>query len=133
MCITAQYHTIFQVESTIEEILGELTETTICVAILTRLKSQRFIYGTVRKTEVDLENTAQPKYLGVTFDRTLRYKKYIQNAKIKVATPDNLLKKLASSKWGRNTSTTRTPALALCCSNVEYERDLYTHTYWTQN
>ena len=49
---------------------------------------------------VDLENTAQPKYLGVTFDRTLRYKQHIHNTKMKVATRSNLLKKLASSKWG---------------------------------
>ena len=32
-------HTFFQVESTIEEALGELTETTVCVSILTRHKS----------------------------------------------------------------------------------------------
>ena len=46
---------------------------------------------------VDLENTAQPKHLGVTFDRTLSCKQYIQNTKIKVATPNNLLKKLAQN------------------------------------
>ena len=43
--------TFFQVESTVEEALGELTETTVCVSILTRHKSQRFIYGTERQRD----------------------------------------------------------------------------------
>ena len=39
---------------------------------------------------------------------------------MKVAIRNNLLKKLASSKWGINTSTTRTTALALCYSTADY-------------
>ena len=68
---------------------------------------------------VDLENTTHPKYLGVTLDRTLNYKQHIQNTKIKVATRNNLLKKLANSKWGTNASTIRT-SLTLCYSIAEY-------------
>ena len=45
---------------------------------------------------VNLENTAQPKYLGVSFDRTLSYTQHIHNTKMKVAIPNNLLMKLAS-------------------------------------
>ena len=41
---------------------------------------------------IDLENTAYPKYLGVTLDRTLNYKQHILNTKMKVATRNNLLK-----------------------------------------
>ena len=110
-------HTFFQVESTIEEALGELTETTVCVSILTIRKSQRFIYGKEIIESVVLENTAQPKYLGVTFHRSLSYKQHIQNTKMKVATHNNILKKLVSSKWRTNTRTT---ALALCYSIAEY-------------
>ena len=43
-------HTFFQVKNTIEEVLGELTET-VSVSILKRRKSQRFIYGTERKID----------------------------------------------------------------------------------
>ena len=43
-----------------------------------------------------LENTAQPKYLGVTLDRTLSYRQHIHNTKIKVATRNNFLRKLAN-------------------------------------
>ena len=67
---------------------------------------------------VNLENTAQPKYLGVTFDRTLSYKQHIQNIKMKVATRINLLKKLVCSKWRTNTGTTRTTALAEYVASV---------------
>ena len=39
---------------------------------------------------------------------------------MKVATRNNLLKKLANSKWGTNARTIRTTALALCYSTVVY-------------
>ena len=45
------------------------------------------------------------KYIGVTLDRTLSYKQHIHNTKMKVATRNNLLRKLPSSKWGANAST----------------------------
>ena len=61
-----------------------------------------------------MENTPYPKYLGVTLDRTLSY------TKIKVASRNNLLKKLSNSKWGCNASTIRTTALALSYSEADY-------------
>ena len=81
---------------------------------------------------MDLENTDTPKYLGVTLDRTLSYKTHIHNTKMKVDTRNNLLKKLANSRWGTNARTIRTTALALCYSTAEYaapvwERSAYAH------
>ena len=67
-----------------------------------------------------LENTPHPKYLGVTLDRTLSYKQHIHNTKMKVATCNNLFRKLSSSKWGSNANTIRTTALALSYSVAEY-------------
>ena len=77
----------------------------------TRRMSRRFICGTVR-----LRGT--PKYLCVTLDRTLSYKTH--NTKMKVASRNNLLNKLANSRWGTNARTIRTTALALCYSTAEY-------------
>ena len=79
---------------------------------------------------MDLENTDTPKYLGVTLDRTLSYKTH--NTKMKVETRNNLLKKLAISRWGTNARTIRTTAVALCYSTAEYaapvwERSAYAH------
>ena len=81
---------------------------------------------------MDLENTDTPKYLGVTLDRTLSYKTHIHTTKMKVATRNHLLKKLAKSRWGTNAMTIRTTALALCYSTAEYaapvwERLAYAH------
>ena len=73
-----------------------------------------------RTLEVKWNNTDLEKYLGVTLDRTLSYIKHIHNTKMKVATRNNLLKKLSNSKWGCNASTIRTTALALSYSAAEY-------------
>ena len=45
---------------------------------------------------------------------------------MKVATRNNLLKKLANSKWGTNARTIRTTALALCYSTAEYAAPVWT-------
>ena len=39
--------------------------------------------------KTELENTTHPKYPGVTLDRSLSYKQYIQNTKMKVAIRNN--------------------------------------------
>ena len=51
---------------------------------------------------------------------------------MKVATRNNLLKKLANSRWGTNARTIRTTALALCYFTAEYaapvwERSAHAH------
>ena len=79
--------------------------------------------------ETELENAAYPKYLGVTLDRSVCYKQYIQNTKIKVTTRNNLLTKLATSKWGANPSTIRMTALALSYSTAEFTAPVV----WTTN
>ena len=44
----------------------------------------------------------------------------MHNTKMKVATRNNLLRKLSNSKWGANASTIRTTALVLCYYVSEY-------------
>ena len=61
-----------------------------------------------------------PKYLGVTLDRTLSYKQHLTDVSSKVTKQCNLLKRLASNRWGADFSTLRTSALALCYSVAEY-------------
>ena len=78
------------------------------------------VYYCIKWNRTYLESTPHPKYLGTTLDRTLSYKQHIHNTKMKVATRDNLLRKLPSSKWGTNASTIRRTALALSCSVAEY-------------
>ena len=79
-----------------------------------------------------LKNTPHPKYLGVTLDRTLSYKERMHNTKMKVATRNNLLRKLSNSKWGANASTIRTTALALCYSVAEYAAPVWARSSHAQ-
>ena len=143
LCVTAQYPTFQEVEQQIEEALGELThyyrsnslrgspdETQVTAFHLRNREAKRSLQ--VSWNGVDLKNTDTPKYLGVTLDRTLSYKTHIHNTKMKVATRNNLLNKLANSRWGTNARTIRTTAVALCYSTAEYaapvwERSAYAH------
>ena len=143
LCVTAQYPTFQEVEQQIEEALGELThyyrsnslranpdKTQVTAFHLRNREAKRSLQ--VSWNGMDLENTDTPKYLGVTLDRTLSYKTHIHNTKMKVATRNNLLNKLANSRWGTNARTIRTTALALCYSTAEYavpvwERSAYAH------
>ena len=131
LCITAQFHTFSQVESTTEEALVELTEyyrnnslranpdqMQVTAFHLRNRESKRSLK--VSWHRVDLENTTYPQYLGVTLDMTLSYKHHIQNTKMKVATCNSLLRKIGNSKWGTNASTIRTTALAMRYSIAEY-------------
>ena len=79
-----------------------------------------------------LKNTQHPKYLGVTLDRTLSYKEHTHNTKVKVATHNNLLRKLSNSKWGANASTIRTTALALRYSVAEYAAPVWARSSHAQ-
>ena len=79
-----------------------------------------------------LEHTLSPIYLGVTLDRTLSYNTHITKVKAKTAARNNVLRKLANSKWGTHPSTIKTTALALCYSTAEYacpvwERSAHAH------
>ena len=143
LCITAQYHTFQEVVQIIEEALGELThyyrsnsmranpdKTQVAAFHLRNREAKRSLQ--VSWNGVDLENTDTPKYLGVTLDRTLHYNTHLHNTKMNVATRNNLLNKLANSRWGTNARTIRTTALALCYSPAEYaapvwERSAHAH------
>ena len=116
LCVTAQYSSFTEVETTIGDALDELThyyrsnslranpdKTHVTAFHLRNKEGNRSIKDEWNRTE--LENTLHPKYLGVTLDHTLSYKEPIHNTKMKVATRNNLLRKLSNSKWGANAST----------------------------
>ena len=111
MCVTAQQPYFLEVETTIEESLSELTQyyasnnlranpdkTQVTAFHLRNKRAKRTLK--VKWNRRDLEKAPHPRYIGVTLDRTLIYKQHIHNTKTKVATCNNLLRKLSSSKWG---------------------------------
>ena len=61
-----------------------------------------------------------PKYLGVTLDRSLTYKKHTDNVRDKVKSRCNIISKLAGSDWGAPAPVLRTSAIALVYSLAEY-------------
>ena len=67
-----------------------------------------------------LSNTTTAVYLGIYLDRTLCYKTHIEKTKMKVNARNNMIRKLANSKWGCKASTLRPSCLALCYSAAEY-------------
>ena len=110
LCVKAQYSSFTEVETTIGDALDELTQyyrsnslranpdnTQVTSFHLRNKEANRSLKVEWNRTE--LENTPHSKYLGVTLDRTLSYKEHIHNKKMKVATRNNLLRKLSNSKW----------------------------------
>ena len=61
-----------------------------------------------------------PKYLGVTLDRTLSFKRHLTKLRGKVASRNNIINKLVATSWGMNAKTLRISALAMVFSTAEY-------------
>ena len=75
-----------------------------------------------------LQHTPNPVYLGITLNRTLSYKVHIIKIKAKINARNNIICKLANSRWGANPSTLRTSALGLCYSVAEYACPIWQHS-----
>ena len=69
---------------------------------------------------IRLANTTTPEYLGIHLDRTLCYNTHIEKTKMKVNARNNIIRKLANSKWGCKATTLRPSCLALCNSAAGY-------------
>jgi len=74
----------------------------------------------IRFDNVQLNHNFTPKYLGITLDRTLSFKKHIENSAKKVKSRVNLIRKLAGTGWGANAITLRTATMAIVYSTAEY-------------
>ena len=61
-----------------------------------------------------------PKYLGVTLDRSLTYRKHTENVCDKVKSRCNIICKMAGTDWGAPAPVLRTSAIALVYSVAEY-------------
>ena len=139
LCVTAQYSSFTEVETTIGDALDEYISNSLCANPdktqvtafhLRNKEANRSLKVEWNRTK--LENTPHPKYLGVTLDRTLSYKEHIHNTKMKVATRNNLLRELSNSKWGANANTIRPTALALCYYVTEYAAPVWVISFHAQ-
>lgn len=79
-----------------------------------------------------LAYSAKPIYLGVTLDCNLSYKDHVIKTKTKIGARNNILRKLASCKWGPGPETIWSTALALCYSAAEYACSVWGHSSHTK-
>ena len=63
---------------------------------------------------------SEPKYLGVTLDRSLTYRRHLESHRKKLTSRVALLRRLAGSCWGVGATTLRTATWALVHSTAEY-------------
>ena len=143
LCIATQDASFEKTESTLSAALDSIGDyyeknhlranpdkTQTCVFHLRNRKANRQLY--ISWCGKKLEHTPSPIYMGVTLDRTLSYSTHIAKLKAKTEARNNVLRKLANSKWGTHPSTIKTTALALCYSTAEYacpvwERSAHAH------
>ena len=62
----------------------------------------------------------EPKYLGVTLDRSLTYRRHLESLRKKLTSRIALIRRLTGTSWGAGAATLRTAALALVYSTAEY-------------
>lgn len=74
----------------------------------------------------------QPKYLGITLDRSLTYKRHLENTSQKLKSRNNIVKKLAGTTWGADASTLRTTVLTLVYPVAEYCAPVWQHSTHTR-
>jgi len=63
---------------------------------------------------------SEPKYLGVTLDRSLTYRQHLKSLRKKLTSRVALLRRLAGSGWGAGPTTLRIATLALVHSTAQY-------------
>ena len=131
LCTMSQGKYFHNIEATLTSALNTLTpyyglnqlrsnpsKTQVCAFHLRNRDAKRELNVVWNETRLTI--TATPVYLGIHLDRTLSYKVHIQKTKMKVNARNNIIHKLAYSKWGCRASTLRTSCLALCYSAAEY-------------
>jgi len=62
----------------------------------------------------------EPKYLGVTLDRSLTYRRHVESLRKKLRSHVALLRRLVGSGWSAGATNLRIVTLALVHSTAEY-------------
>ena len=73
----------------------------------------------VKYSNETLPFCSEPKYLGVTLDRSFTYRPHLKSLCKKLTSRVALMRRLAGSGWGAGTKSRRTAALALVHSTRE--------------
>ena len=82
----------------------------------------------VNQNNETLPFCSEPKYLGVTLDRSLTYRRHLESLRKKLTSRVTLLRRLACSGWGAGATTLRTATLDLVHSTAEYCVPVWCHS-----
>jgi len=74
----------------------------------------------VKYSNETLPFCSEPKYLGVTLDRSLTYRRHLESLRKKLPSPVALLRRLAGSGWGAEAAMLQVATLVLVHSTAEY-------------
>ena len=133
LCIASQGNDFNNIEASLTSALSTMTtyydtnqlranpsKTQVCAFHLRNREAKREL--NVMWNGIRLSNTTTPVYLGIHLVRTVCYKTHIEKTKMKVNAINNIIRKLANSKWGCKATTLRPSCLALrlCYSAAEY-------------
>ena len=135
LCIASQGNDFNNIEASLTSALSTMTtyydtnqlranpsKTQVCAFHLMNREAKREL--NVVWNGIRLSNTTTPVYLGkkvgIHLDRTLCYITHIEKTNIEVNARNNIIRKLANSKWGCKASILGPSCLALCYSAAEY-------------
>ena len=147
LCIASQGNDFNTIEASLTSALSTMTtyydknqlranpsKTQVCAFHLRNREAKRDLNIVWNGTR--LSNTTTPVYLGIHLGRTLCYKTHIEKTKMKVNARNNIIRKLANSKWGcmhwhsdpaASPSATQLPSTPVMCG-----QGLHTRTCWTR-
>ena len=131
LCIASQGNDFSNIEASLTSALNTITtyyvtnqmranpsKNHVCAFHLRNREAKREL--NVVWNHARLSNTTTPGYLCIHLDRTLSYTTHTEKTEMKVNARNNIIRKLANSKWGCKATTLRPSCLALCYSAAEY-------------
>lgn len=103
------------------------SKTEVCCFHLTHRDADRKL--SIRFGSTTITHNFNPKYLGITLDRTLSFKAHLHKTAQKIKSRNNIIQKLAGTNWGASANCLRTSALALVYSTAEYGAPIWLNSH----
>ena len=151
LCIASHGNDFNNIEASLTSALSTMTtyydtnqlranssKTQVCAFHLRNREAKRELNVVWNGTR--LSNTTTPVYLGIHLDRTLCYKTHIEKTKMKMNAINNIIRKLANSKWvarhrhsdtAASPSATQLPSTPALCGQGLHTRTSLTRPYTT--
>ena len=100
-------------------LINEVLQKTVSATFHLNNKEAKLEFKVKYNNEI-LPFCCEPKYVGVTLDRSLTYRRHLESLRKKLTSRVALLRQLAGSGWGAGATTLQIATLALVHSTTEY-------------